>query len=116
MSLKIIYLDDEPDLCECFSDEFASEKIEVTTFTDPKRAIAAALESPPDLIFLDFRLPGTTGNAVALAMPKEIPKYLITGESEVNTTYKFEFVFGKPLEIEAIQKVIDLHLKIKSTI
>ena len=89
MQLRVLYLDDEPALCAIFFDEFSSEDIHVVTFTDPQKAIEAAIRNSHDIIFLDNRLPGINGDEVAKAMPPAVPKYLITGDSTVRTSYKF---------------------------
>jgi DNA-binding NtrC family response regulator len=105
MLLKIIYLDDEPDLCEIFYEEFSSKDVDIVTFTDIDEAIVAAKSRAPDVIFIDYRLPGKTGDEVARAMPEEVPKCLITGESSVDTQYKFKGVFVKPFDRDAIRRV-----------
>ena len=73
MPLKVYYLDDEKDLCEMFVDYFSNKDVEVTTFTDPLKAIAHSLNHPPDLIFVDYRLPGTTGDEVAKSLGASVP-------------------------------------------
>lgn len=116
MPLKVYYLDDEEALCENFEDYFASNDVEVTTFTDPAKAIVLTQTNPPDLFFIDFRLPSTTGDEVAKSMAADIPKYLITGDVNAKTKYKFKAVFNKPYRPEDIQQVLDGFLKIKSTV
>ena len=106
MPLKVFYLDDEPDLCEIFSEEFSSHDIHMSTFTDWELAVEKAKSNPPDLIFIDYRLPGTNGDQVAQKMAKHIPKFLITGESSVSTVYKFESVLTKPYDRESIRNVL----------
>lgn len=106
MLFNIIYLDDEPDLCEIFSDEFSAKDIAIITYTSADTAIKAANQNHPDLIFIDYRLPLTNGDEVALAMPPHIPKYLVTGEQNVETKYKFSGVLGKPLDRKKISEVI----------
>ena len=109
--LKIYYLDDEEDLCSIFSDEFSSDEIEVVTFTEPQNAIEAAQKVVPDMLFLDYRLPATTGDEVAKKFLESIPKYLVTGDIEVKTEVKFQGIFSKPLNVEIIQKEISAMLK-----
>src|SRR4051812_18643808 len=78
--LKVLYLDDEPDICDVFSELYSNEKVSVRTFTQPTMAIEFAKSNPPDIIFLDYRLPSTNGDLVALAMDSRIPKCLISGD------------------------------------
>lgn len=113
MPLKVFYLDDEPELCEIFKDEFESADCTVVTFVSAEKILEATKCSPPDLIFLDYRLTETNGDLVAQAMPLSIPKYLITGESSVRTQYKFLGVLGKPFDREAIREIMDRVLSSK---
>ena len=113
MSLKIIYIDDEPELCENFIDTFSEAGISILTFTDANSAIAAAKKTPPDLIFLDYRLPGTNGDKVAQLIDPSIPKYLITGDIAVATTYNFQAVFPKPYDKADISKFLHQFTRIK---
>lgn len=110
MPLKVLYLDDETDLCEIFSDEFSSSEIQVKTFTIPSLMIKEVEKSPPDVLFLDYRLPGTTGDQIALTLPANIPKYLITGDVAPETLYKFLGVLKKPLDMGAIRKILNSYL------
>ena len=95
MQLEVVYLDDEPDLCEFFSDEYDSEWIHVRTFTDPRQAIESVSAQPPDVIFIDYRLPGIRGDTVAQSISEKIPKYLVTGDIQVKTEYKFVEILSK---------------------
>ena len=93
--LKVYYLDDEADLCEIFEDYYASENVEVTTFTDPKAAVAAIKSTPPDLFFIDYRLEESNGDDVARETDAAIPKFLITGDQNVKTTYEFQAIIRR---------------------
>ena len=68
-----------------FADYFSSEDVAVTTFTDPAKVVANCHSNPPDMIFVDYRLPGTTGDEVVKSIAASIPKYLITGAINVKT-------------------------------
>lgn len=107
MSLKVYYIDDEADLCENFADYFATKEIEVTTFTDPSQALDRAKINPPDIVFIDYRMPGTTGDEMAKLIAADIPKYLITGDIYVKTEYQFNGCFNKPYILEDIQQVLN---------
>lgn len=112
MKVKVFFIDDEPDICEIFSDEFSSQAIQVSVFTDPKVAIAESFKCPPDVFFIDYRLPNTTGDLVANNLPPHIPKYLITGDSMASVPKGFEAVLSKPVDMEKIWNTIrDLQMK-----
>jgi len=110
MQLKIIYLDDEPDLCEMFVDNFASPIVSIQTFTDPEAAITAINESKPDLVFLDYRLPETTGQEVATRLNPDMPKVLLTGDLSVDTRNSFIKVFHKPFDFGEMEAFIQSFL------
>lgn len=110
MPLKIYYLDDEEALCENFVDYFASNEVSVTTFVDPRVAIEAIKKNPPDLLFIDYRMPGTNGDEIAKALDPKIPKYLISGDISIKTEYKFDEVFSKPYEESVIMELISRHI------
>ncbi len=113
MPLNVLYLDDEKELCDNFSDLFSTGDIKVITFNDPVKASEAAKVNPPDLMFVDYRLPSTNGDLVALSLDPKIPKFLITGDISVATSYKFVKVFSKPYKAEDIWKVLESMLKKK---
>ncbi len=104
--LKVYYLDDEPILCRLFLEEFESTEIEVVTFTNFQKLIDITKSNPPDVIFLDYRLPGINGDQIALKLANEIPKYLITGDLQVKTSYHFAGIIQKPYEEQNIHQIL----------
>jgi hypothetical protein len=40
-------------------------------------------------------------------MPVSIPKYLITGDMNLSTRYRFNGAFGKPIDLDGIRKVFE---------
>lgn len=104
--ITIVYLDDEPDICQMFEDNFASQDVSVTTFHDVERAIHHIQNSKVDLVFLDYRLPGMTGAEVAQRLPADLPKALITGDLNIEEDGPFVKIFHKPLEFRTVEKFI----------
>jgi DNA-binding NtrC family response regulator len=107
MGLKVAYVDDEVDLCEIFLDTFQDETISITTYSNPNLALEGIQTNPPDLIFLDYRLPKTTGDQLALKINNSVPKCLISGDLFIKTEYKFLKVFQKPFKYEEIRALLD---------
>ena len=105
--LKIVYIDDEIDLCEMFSDLFSSPETEIKTYIDPQVAINEISSNPPDLIFLDYRLPGITGDEVAKKLNNNIPKILITGDANIKTEYSFNKIYTKPYEFNDMREFLN---------
>jgi len=110
MPFRVYYLDDEESLCNIFSEFINSKDVHVTTFVDPSEAIKICKKNPPDLFFIDYRLPGTTGDIVASDIDENIPKILVTGDISIHSTYDFQQILSKPLDFNNIQKLIDSYL------
>lgn len=110
MALRVYYIDDEPALLSLFSDLFSSRDVEITGFSDPVEALNAVKASPPDLIFIDLRLPHISGVDLASRMDPGIPKALVTGNLTIKAGGGFKAVFSKPLDQDAIESFIHSHL------
>ena len=106
MPVNVYYLDDEEALCDLFSELVGSEQIAIKTFTDPGEAISACNSNPPDIFFIDYRLPGTTGDLVALDIEESIPKVLVTGDLSCKSSYQFNKVISKPCDYEEVSNII----------
>ncbi len=107
MPLKVYYVDDEIELCELFCDLFSTSDIAIITFSDPLIAIQVIQENPPDLLFMDFRMPGLNGPEMAKKLDPKLKKYLISGENNLVTDYPFEAILGKPLNIKLIKEILE---------
>lgn len=107
MPVDLNYIDDEAELTSLFEDLFQSDAIKVRAFTDVKAALESAAANPPDVVFIDFRLPNTTGDKVAEQLDPKIPKVLVTGDLDVKTDFKFSAIFKKPYEPADILKYIE---------
>ncbi len=104
--LRVVYLDDEPDLCTLFSEMFTNENTRVITYSEPGAAIDAINSTAPDLIFLDYRLPGITGDEVASSVKKLIPMVLVTGELNITPQNYFTKIVHKPFRRQEIEAII----------
>lgn len=115
MPMIVYYLDDEPDLCENLHDILSSTEVVVETFQDVAALINTCKNIKPDLVFLDYRLPGITGDEVAQKLDPAILKVLITGDIQVKTTYSFFTVLAKPTQskvlFDVVEQVKTLNLK-----
>ncbi|MFN8846300.1 MAG: response regulator [Bdellovibrionales bacterium] len=104
--IKVFYLDDELDLLEIFSETFSSDSVIITTFADPESFIAECSIGNPDLLIIDYRLPGTRGDIVAQKIYTSIPKCLITGDIQVATAFPFHKILHKPFNFEEINSTL----------
>lgn len=111
MPVKVYYLDDEIDLLSVFTDTFESSNVQVSTFDDPEKAIHAVNTTPPDIFFIDYRLPNMTGIDVALRIQVDIPIVLLTADSNVandpQTKILFKAIFAKPFPVAEMEKFIE---------
>ncbi len=58
---KVLVCDDEPDFLEVLAAELQAEGYEVSTVGSGEEAIRRVRESPPDIVFLDIRMPEMDG-------------------------------------------------------
>ena len=107
MQFKVYYLDDEEALCDIFKELFARPDVEIVTFTDAADLMSRAAKAPPNLLFVDYRLVGTTGEKVAKAMNLKCPVVLVTGDLSVTTDYCFARVLEKPCREKTIADLIE---------
>ena len=110
LPLKVYYLDDEEDLLPLFQDTFSSPEILIKTFSNVQDFIEAVKKNTPDLVFLDYRLPNTTGLDIATQLSTEIPKALVTGEINLKDTPALKAIFAKPYPIDKIEAFINSFL------
>lgn len=106
MKISVYYVDDEPQICEVFEELFSNSEVSIVTFTDPFLALQAILQSPPDILFTDYRMPGMNGEDLAKKLDPKLKKILITGENNVITEFKFDAVLPKPLNTKLIREII----------
>lgn len=95
--LIVYYIDDEPELCEIFQETLEGMGFEVHTFTDPDLAIASSKKRHADVVVIDYRLPNTTGDKVALLLDSPGKTILLTGEIQINSEFAFDLVLYKPI-------------------
>lgn len=109
MKLKVWYLDDEPELCETFLDDFSAPDISITVFSHAQEMIQVSKKSPPDLLFIDYRLHYKTGDEVAQLLDPKIPKVLITGDIDIATHYHFIKIISKPYKVNEISQLLEAY-------
>ncbi len=81
---SILCIDDEPELARIWQIRLARRGVHVTSATNGEQGFAAALDTKPDLIFLDFCMPGGDGSEVLARLrshpdTREIPVFILTG-------------------------------------
>lgn len=106
MPLKVFYLDDEVELLEIFRDTFSSGDFSIKTFSDPMEFVESVNNNAPDLVLLDYRLSGCTGDEIASKIKSKIPKILITGELDAKPETEFEKIITKPYKASELETLM----------
>lgn len=111
--LNVFYLDDEDLLLMAFADRFSTSEINVKTFDKYEEFALAIKQHMPDVVVLDYTMPGKNGEEIAMALPPHIHKILVTGNLSHNQNPIFEHVFTKPFDEEKIEKYFASKLQLK---
>lgn len=106
MGIKIVYIDDEVDMCQIFSDNFSSTDIVIKTFSDLTDISEKVESESPDIIFLDYRLSNTTGDILSSFLMPQVPKVLITGDILLEPKGKYFRIFSKPFDFQEMENFI----------
>ena len=93
-----------------FVDDFATNDVHIRAFVDPETAIREIIREPPDLVFLDYRLPNTTGDEVAMKIDGAIPRALISGDLRVQPSQSFVKIFSKPYDSDEMGAFIQSYV------
>ena len=90
-ALKVLIVDDEPDVVEILRYNLSKEKYEVYTAYNGIDALALAIKTIPDLIIMDIRMPGISGIETCrkirlISSLKMTPVLFLTADSDEYTT------------------------------
>ncbi|MEA5470183.1 response regulator transcription factor [Spirulina sp. 06S082] len=91
MSTRILVIEDEAKLAQFIELELKYEGYEVTVAKDGLSGLSTARESQPDLIILDWMLPGIPGIEICQRLRTtgdKVPIILLTAKDEVNDRVK----------------------------
>jgi len=113
--LRVLIVDDEPNVCNVLRDACSRFGYSVTTCNDGAQAIAEAHCQTFDVIFLDIRMPGMNGTEVLKILRRRLPRatfVMITAyaESELVDESLESGAFlclSKPLSISEIKDLLE---------
>ncbi len=71
---RILVIDDEPALGENIERMLRLPGVSVSTFVDPIKGLAECLAEPPDMVLLDMRMPGMSGEEVFARLHESHPE------------------------------------------
>ncbi len=122
--IKVMVVDDEPDIVETLEYSLQLRGYEVTTAYDGLEALERAKASPPDVLLLDVMLPGCNGYEVSRLLKewmdtgpgaRRFPILLLTAR-RVNSPEREKFIatwsradacLYKPFELETVVAKIE---------
>ena len=83
--MRILVVDDDPQIVSFLKRGLAYEGYAVDTAENGEKALAAARQSPPDLIVLDIMMPGLDGIEVTkrLRQGSDVPVLLLTAKGTI---------------------------------
>jgi CheY-like chemotaxis protein len=102
----IVYLDDDITLIKLFEFVFEDTQHDIVTFTNEHECITYCISSPPDVLFVDYRLTDMKGDEVAEQLPNTIYKILVTGDIKIDSDYFFDDTIHKPFQLMELIKAV----------
>ena len=109
---RILVIDDDPDVREFISESLAEQGYDVYQANDGKAGLSAFAAEKPDLVVLDFIMPGLSGADVAsriLSTQPEQPILFVSGYSETDSIRRIAPnapLLTKPFRAEALSKAV----------
>jgi PAS domain S-box-containing protein len=109
---RILVIDDDPDVRAFISESLAEQGYRVTDASDGKSGLSAFAADRPDLVVLDFIMPGLSGADVAsriLLTHPDQPILFVSGYSETDSIRRIAPnapLLTKPFRAEALSKAV----------
>ena len=109
---SILVIDDDPDVRGFIVEALEEQGYNVREAADGREGVAEAEREAPDLIVLDFIMPGLSGAEVARQIRDRLPEQpilFVSGYSETEAVKRFAPdapLLAKPFRAEALQKAV----------
>ncbi len=123
---KIVCIDDSPSILDMIKAYLSGEQFEVFTVDNPTQSLPCLFECKPDLILIDFSMPGINGNKLCRIIKgssffKNTPIIMISGNSKMLTRENIQAAgatdyLAKPFTKEVLKTMINKYLRTNTKI
>jgi DNA-binding response OmpR family regulator len=85
--VRVLFVEDDPSVAQMYKLKLELDGYQVTVASDGEQALEMAVATPPDIVFLDIRLPKMDGLAVLEKLretetTKQVPVVILSNYSE----------------------------------
>ena len=105
---RVVFVDDEEDLCELFLECYESPQYELEVFSDAFSAIESINQKKADLLVLDYRMKGINAFEFLAKLNEQTKYCIVSGELDLevkDTQHKCFGVISKPANNEDVLKI-----------
>lgn len=103
----IYFVDDEQSFCQIFKEYMTEFGYQTQVFMDHEQALQQLEQQIPDVVCVDYRLKGITGDELIKQVPDSVTKILITGELKYQNADLFDAHLNKPFRLQQLKTLID---------
>ena len=112
--MKVLHIDDSPEICELYSDMFSADNSTIQSVNTGKEGLSLVLKNDYDLILLDMCMPQYSGMDFLRDLTKqrssELRKVVVVSvlkfnENQIKELLKFGIhsVEGKPTDLQKLE-------------